>query len=208
MAHRNLLYAGILAVLALALAGCGSSSNNAATSASASAAQGAAASAALSSRVLRAQELAGFTPSGQPIVGTSAKSWVEGLGIPPENQPSELERLEKEGLVAGELEQLAPAHAGAARGLSVVQDFNSPAAAAFELTNQGKQLQNLGAKTFAVSAIPGAHGYSQRSRISVEFADGTYYYLVGARWPHGTPSPTTTAAVIAAAQRLYRRNHG
>ena len=81
-------------------------------------------------------------------------------------------------------------------------------AASFELANQGKQLQKLGAKTFAVTAIPGAQGYSQRSRISVEFADGTYYYLVGARWPPGTRSPTTTAAVIAAAQRLYRRTHG
>jgi hypothetical protein len=206
MAHRNLLCAGIL--VALALAGCGSSSNNAATSASASAARSAAASAAVASRVLRAQELAGFTPSGRPTVGSSPKTWVEGLGIPPENQPSELERYEKEGLVAAELEQLAAAHAGSARGLSLVEDFNSPEAAAFELASQGKQLQKLGAKTFAVSAIPGAHGYTQHSRINVEFADGTYYYLVGARWLPGTPSPTTTAAVIAAAQRLYRRNHG
>jgi hypothetical protein len=67
------------------------------------------------------------------------------------------------------------------------------------------------AATFAVPVIPGASGFGGASGgtagYNVAFADGVYYYLVGAGWPTGTPSPPTRAALVTAAQDLYRRVH-
>ncbi len=68
-----------------------------------------------------------------------------------------------------------------------------------------------GAKAFTVAAIPGASGFggahNGSTGYNVAFADGAYYYLVGAGWPTGTPSPPTRAALITAAEDLYRRVH-
>ncbi len=96
----------------------------------------------------------GLHPRGHRVLGVNAQSWVGGLGIPPEDQPGELERLQKEGFVAGILEQLEPTNGGSAKGLSIVEEFQTPEAASFELENQLKQLAKLGASAFAVSSIP------------------------------------------------------
>ena len=198
-------------VAAIALAGCGGSGSNSASTTSSttslSPAQAAKALVAVRARVLHAGELAGFHPASHPVVGAGANSWVEALGVPPEDKSNELERLEQEGFVAGILEQLAPTNGGHAKGLSVVQEFQTSEAASFELENQLKQLAKLGETPFTVTAIPGAHGYAQRSRINVEFAEGPYYYDVGARWPPGTSDPPSRAAVVAAAAALYKRVH-
>lgn len=195
-------------VVAMALAGCGaSSSNSASTSSTTSALSPAAAVAGVRGHVLRAGELTGFTPRGHRVLGVNAQSWVGGLGIPPEDQPGELERLQKEGFVAGILEQLEPTNGGSAKGLSIVEEFQTPEAASFELENQLKQLAKLGASAFAVSSIPQAHGYSQHSRVNVEFASGPYYYDIGARWMPGTTNPPSPASVTAAAESLYKRVH-
>ena len=208
MAGRHWLAGTLLG--AIALAGCGgSSSNSASTSstASPSAPSAATAFAGIRGHVLQAGELAGFQPHGHRVLGINANSWVEGLGIPPEDKANELERLEKEGFVAGILEQLAPMNGGPAKGLSVVQEFQTPEAASFELQNQLKQLAKLGATSFAVTSIPGGHGYAEHSLINVEFADGPYYYDVGARWPPGTSDGPSRAALVAAAASLYKRVH-
>jgi hypothetical protein len=60
-----------------------------------------------------------------------------------------------------------------------------------------------------VPAIGGARGFGGSAGgttgYNVAFASGPYYYLVGAGYPPGAPGG---AAVILAAQHLYRRVHG
>jgi hypothetical protein len=63
---------------------------------------------------------------------------------------------------------------------------------------------------FRVIGIPGAVGYragtSSQSGDNILFADGRFAYLVGDGWsPGGKPA---RAALIAAAQNLYKRVRG
>jgi hypothetical protein len=64
---------------------------------------------------------------------------------------------------------------------------------------------------FSVPAIPGARSYRVSSGGNegedVTFADGPYYYLVGAGHSEGGANAVTQAHPIAAATTLYRRAH-
>lgn len=212
MAGRTGAAAAALALIMLA--GCGGSSHGTSSGASQSEAEHppSAALAGVGGRVLAARELEGFAPQGQRVFGTNAASWVEGLGLPGTEGAKEIARLEHEGFRAGVRERLAPTNGDSAEAISIVEQFNSPQHASAELANQLQGLHVRGADAFAVPGIPGALGVAlattQRSGINVEFADGSYYYIVGAGWPQATSSPPTRQQVEAAAQRLYRRTRG
>ena len=160
--------------------------------------------------MLKDGDLPGFT---QQVIraGTTAAEWASAENLPPEKQGKEAARIKRLGFVAGLSEQLASSN-GPLEALSLVERFRSPAAASQELA---AQIQNskasAGFKAFPVPGIRGARGFDQSdgqsSGHNVAFTDGVYYYLVGAGWPTGTPSPPTRAKVISAAQRLYRRVH-
>jgi hypothetical protein len=162
----------------------------------------------LTGRVLLAGELARMTPSGQVGVIVGAAAWVRSSLGP--NQAAEIARLRKLGFIAGVRENLY-AHSNLARGgLSAVEQFSSaPAARAevvFESVANGPWL------SFPVHAIPGARGFehlgSRANDRRVAFADGFYYYIVGAGWDAPSSNAIPRSTVVAAASRLYQRVHG
>jgi hypothetical protein len=212
MGRRRVTLSGIVA--ALVLSSCGGGSHKAATTAASNAALPPGAPPALRGtrgQVLAAGELAGFTRQGRIALGISAASWAHEEELPPAQSAKEAARLGRLGFVAGVRERLAPANGGPAEGLSIVEQFRSPRAADAELAAQLTIGKAQGASAFAVPSIPGATGFGgsigSATGFNVAFADGSYYYLVGAGFPRETPNPPTRADVIAAAQHLYSRVH-
>jgi hypothetical protein len=197
----------------VALAGCGSSSHPSSSAGGSEHEQQVPAGLrSVSGRVLLANELAGFAPQGRRIVGTNAASWVGGLELPPTQEAKEVSRLQRAGFRAGVRERLAPTKGGQAEAISIVERFGSPQQASAELAKQLGGLNVRGATTFSVPGIPGAHGVAivtrQQSGVSVEFAKGDSYYVVGAGWPARSSGAPTRAQVQAAAQHLYSRVSG
>jgi len=220
MVPRGVTLSGIVA--ALVLSSCGGGSHKTATSGASSNATGPPSTVALPpgappalravfGRVLTAGELAGLTPQGRRVLGINAASWAHDQELPPTQTATEARRLEHLGFVGAVRERLASATGGPAEGLSIVEQFRSPRAADTELVAQVKMGKAHGATAFAVPSIPGARGFGgssgQTTGYNVAFADGSYYYLVGAGFPSGTPNAPTQAEVVAAAQHLYRRLH-
>jgi hypothetical protein len=218
MVTRSRLAVG--ALMAVLLAGCGSSSSNGTSSSATSATSSTASTASSASsapsalggvkgRVLTAGELAGFKPAGNRTLGVDAASWAASGGTPASRRSSETTRLTGLGFVAAISEHLQPTSGGAAEGLSIVEQFRSAGSARTELAYQVKQGTGPGVTTFAVPGIPGASGFggssSETTGMNVAFSKGAYYYLVGAGWPTGTSSTPTRAELIAAAQHLYNR---
>lgn len=157
-------------------------------------------------RVLRADELAGYSPQGRRLLGVNAGSWVVADQYPPAQRAREAARLRSLGFVAAVRERLAPAGGGPAEAISVVQQFDTPSAARAELAFETRQAP--GSTPFAVPAIPGARGFggssSESSGQNVAFSKGSNFYLIGAGAPHGVAMPSR-AALIAAARHLYGR---
>jgi hypothetical protein len=141
----------------------------------------------------------------------NAASWVEEEELPPIQTAKEATRLEHLGFVRAVRELLYPVNGGHAEGLSIVEQFRSPRAAGTELAAQLMMGKTHRAGAFAVPSIPGAGGFGglsgQTTNYNVAFADGSYYYLVGAGFSRGTANAPTQADVVAAAQHLYRRVH-
>jgi len=158
--------------------------------------------------VLAVGELPGFTRQGTRQLGINAASWVAEL--PASQRAREAARLQSLGFIAAVRELLLhPASGSPAEALSIVEQFPSPRAARKELAFQVRRGIGPGVSEFAVPAIAGARGFGgsspQSTGLNVAFTKGSYYYLVGAGWPTGSPTPTTRAALIAAAVRLYER---
>lgn len=200
-----------IAVVTLTLAGCGGSlSTSTAGHGQTSAPSGAA---AIESRTLTNTEFPGFAPAGAPVREHSAKDWVTAQQTPSNEAVKDAARLRRLGFVAAARENLAN---GSAAGLSLVEQFRTAGAARAELTNQAREFKRTVPRraysSFQVTGIPGALGFGASgggdTGINVAFADGSYYYLVGAGWHTGNASPTSRAALIAAATNLYRRVHG
>ncbi len=159
--------------------------------------------------VLRAGEMPGLVPQGQPTLSTSAQSSV--AEDEPDQRASEAASLKALGFVAGLEEHLAPSTGGVANegGLSVVEQFRSAQGASGEIAAQLKQALRRGESAFTVSGIPGARGFGYHGSTTdanVAFAVGPYYYLVG--FSTGGAGGPTRAQLIAAAQSLYRRVRG
>ena len=195
----------LLVALAL-VAGCGSSSKS---SSSTAAAPASSAPLTLSGRVLRTGDLPGFTPAATPSPIRNVNEWLAAQGGG--TTAADAARLRRLHFVAGLREDLVGSGQGMPAGLSLVEQFSSSAAAASELTAVAN-MPVPGQKPFAVSGIPGAHGFGGSAEgqggYNVAWADGPYFYLVGAGYGPGTANPPTTAQVIAAAHALYRRVHG
>jgi hypothetical protein len=193
------------AVASLTLAACGGSSDKTSTAAtSAPATTASSATAAIASRVLRDNELKGFTGI-RPKVATTVSGWLAATQTPTQDVASETKRLTRLGFVAGAHEDLT----GSGRdGASIVEQFKAPAGARSELANvvKGFKAGTGGPTTFPVPDIPGAVGLAATGAENVAFTSGDYYYLVGALVP--AVNARSKAAIIAAAKHLYRRVHG
>jgi hypothetical protein len=207
---RGRLAAATTALALVTLAGCGESGHGS-SSTGGTGSEGSA-PAALTGHVLAAGDLAGFAPSGRTLAGTTAASWVGGIGLPPAERANEISRLQRVGFRAGIRELLAATGGGGAEAISLAEQFSSPAQAHAEVAKQLQELESHGERTFAVARVPGARGVAisarARSGVNIEFADGSYFYVVGAGWPTGTSAAPSRATLETAAQRLYRRVHG
>jgi hypothetical protein len=222
MQMRRWLVVGTLAS-AIALAGCGGSSDKAASTGSSTAPAGAtpAPTAALppgappplrnlSGRVLQAGELAGYAPEGARVLGTNAASWVGGLGLSPAERASETSRLERLGFVGAVRERLGPA-GGPGEAYSIVLLFRSPRAARTNLATEARALTPGSNVVATPEGIPGSRGFTITSggitRANVLFAVGPYYYLVSSSFPTGAKNAPELFPLITAAKHLYARVH-
>jgi hypothetical protein len=204
----------LLAIVALAamLAGCGGSSRKTTSSAAPSAKQREQADEArlkellhLRGRLLRTDELSGFSPVGRRLFGTETAGWLAAIEAPLGKRAREAERLNRLGFRGGLEERLRPTTGGAAEGISVVGEFPSDEAARSELAAQAQIAKTEGATEFPVSGVPGARGFGEPGNINVAFVDGRYYYLVGAGFPPGSSAAPSRSALITAAKRLFAR---
>jgi hypothetical protein len=193
------------------LTGCGGGSDKTSTAASSAPATTTANTASTStsritSHVLTNNELNGFSGT-QPSVDHTVSAWLAHTLNPAVPLGSETKRLTRLGFIAGIAEHLT----GPDRreGLSLVEQFKTPAGARLELANEFKTLKATvpGYKPFAVPGIPRAFGYAAEGPgLNIGFASGDYYYLVGEFV--STVNASSKATITAAANRLYRRVHG
>lgn len=167
----------------------------------------------LADRVVGFGEFPGFAPTNPTSVVRGAGAWVAAQGLPAAQASAEVARLHRVGFVAGGVEQLAgPAGSGDRSALSMVEQLGSAADARRELAQNSRPPAGQGAyAAFSVPAIPGARGFDASggggAGHNVAFADGPYYYLVGAGFAIGASNPPSRAQVVAAATALYRRVH-
>jgi hypothetical protein len=208
---RIVLFAVLTAVLGAS--GCGGSGHAKSAPTSTSAQSGA--SAALSARNLIVGDFPGFQ-LGAPDIAEGAGQWVLTEMFPAGQVASEKAALQRLGFVGGLSQHLTATDGSNHEGLLVVEQFGSPAAARTEVTRQyaeqTKPMPGGHLTTFAVPAVPGARAYkgttAQFGGYNVLWADGRYYYLVGAGWPGSDPHPPSRALVVTAAQHVYQRDHG
>jgi hypothetical protein len=218
----------VVAVGAIALAGCGSSRNASTTAHTISSAAGnpgapappgappgppPAAARAIAGRALRAGDLPGFTPQGDTAIAATAATWVRQseAQAPAAQRTAQVKLLRRLGFLAGVDEHLERNGGGAAESISVVERFNSQSGARAEQRAQVARLKHSGLVFFSVASIPGAQGLETGpggpfTGLNVAFTRGAYYYLVGLGYPAGaSPPPATRAQLTTAAQRLYAR---
>jgi hypothetical protein len=202
---------------AFLLAGCGSSgqttSATLARSTPSTAAVASSTASGIGGRVLKSNELAGFTSAGVAVYLTIQK-WLSN----PNDQQSaaqaaaEKAMLTRDGFRAGAVENLTgPAPDG---GLSLVEQFRTAAAAraalAFYVSQQKEsQVESTAGRfvAFKVPRIPGAVGYTLGGAgggANVSFTQGDYYVLVGRQGG----SPADIVGLNGAARRLYNRVAG
>jgi len=166
----------------------------------------------LTDRLAKTGELQGFSApaaSGVEVYRTAAQ-WAA-FGSDPKTEAT---RLQKLGFVAAGFEHLAATKLSHRDAVSVVEQFRTAAAARAELANAVATYANGGklvVSHFAVPGIPGATGlYAHRpdgAGYDVVFADGAFFYDVGAYSPD-PKEPPTSAQIAAAAAKVYRRVHG
>jgi hypothetical protein len=207
MASRRVWW--LCLVASLVLAGCGGSgdgTSSGATNAPATTASGAQTS-DIASRALANNEMRGFT-GGKPVVDHTVARYLADVGAPPDQVASEKKRLAGLGFLAGVHKDLTSD--SGKEGVSIVEQFKTPAGARSELANEEKffKAQDPGNKVARISAVPGAVDLvtPDARAVNVAFTDGDYYYLVGAFVP--TVNARTHAAIVAAAKHLYQRVHG
>jgi hypothetical protein len=183
---------------------------------------GALSSLPLSARVIKQGEFAGFGPFGSPqtMLQRSAKKWVGGdRSYTPAQASAAIAALHREGFKAVLVEQLGSLTKNWG-GVSWVMQLGSAASARAQLaadvrhwvgTNKPPKATYA---AFPVSTIPGAHGYNLGGTggsfegDNVEFADGSFLYLVGNGWNRGIKNTPPRSTLIAAATKLYKRVHG
>jgi hypothetical protein len=209
MGSRGVLLAGAVAVISLAA--CGGSSHKTTTAATSSVVTTAPATAsapkpAITRRLLTPSEMpTGFTAQGDPSVSPNVAEFLQQVQTAPAQLKGETARLKRIGFVTAASQNLNSAQGA---GISVVEQFRSPAGAGSEFRNSVATFTaGPGQVKFPVSGIPHAAGFGgtgPNAGVNVAFADGDYYYLVGEQ-PN---APANRAAVIRSAQKLYHRVHG
>jgi hypothetical protein len=155
--------------------------------------------------VLSSGELAGMKINGPDPVVTGASAWVTNARVPRSAQKAEIARLRKLGFVAGVYESLITQP-------EPQRHQRRPAVPIGEVCDGRVGLRVHGEWGFPVQGIPDARGFESISNSSsgrnVAFADGDYYYIVGAGWSGGSTNAVSRGAVAAAALALYHRVHG
>ena len=166
---------------------------------------------ALTDRLAKTGELNGFAapPKLGLAVYRTAADWAKGFPDP----AAETKRLQKLGFVGAAFEHLTATHLLNRDAVSVVLQFRTREAARANLAYAIATYGSGGVKVthFAVPGVPGATGlYAHRpdgAGYDAVFADGPYFYDVGAYSPD-PKAPPTSAQVAAAASALYHRVHG
>ncbi len=160
-------------------------------------------------------ELHGFNV-GEPVTANNPQAWAAVDQFPAAQSSAIVGRLRRLGLTGAVREDLTWAAANAvgstnplAAGLSIVEQFRTPAAARSELT---AELPTLGPGTaIKVTGVPGARGYSStgggQDFANVLFASGPDLYLVGAEWQTSLKRKMSLQELVAAAQHEYHRTH-
>ena len=213
---RNTIVIG-LAISAAALAGCGSSSHTSSSPSSSRppAPTGSPATrTSLQAKVLMPGELHGFNVA-EPAIATNPRAWVAVNQFPAKQRSATVGRLRRLGFTGGVRENLTWAGPNArgstsppAAGLSIVEQFRTPAAARSEVT---AELPPLGPGTpINVRGVPGARGYAStgggQDFANVLFASGADLYLVGAEWPTSLKGKMSVQQLVTAVQHEYQRS--
>ena len=158
----------------------------------------------LEQRLLRPNELKGFTPVGQHPVIRSVGAWSGGN--------VSVADLRKHGFVAGAREKLY-SKALNADGLSVAVQFRTAKGAQAEMRSELAYFRSVVGtyEPFSVRRIPGARGYTAigggAKGYNIYFSDGSFEYLVGAGFSLSASKAPSKAQVISAAAELYHRVH-
>ena len=168
----------------------------------------------LSARVIAHGELAGFGPFGRAHVRTFTTPASFLAAYQQAATPSQISAwvalLKREGFVAVAAEQLGSLTPNRG-GLSWAMELGSSADAHSELSKEVRSDESHGpVSRFLVGGIPTASafrlGTSSSGGDNVLFSDGRFLYFVGVGW--GTGGKPARAALIAAAQTLYKRVRG
>jgi hypothetical protein len=168
----------------------------------------------LTARVIAHGEFAGFGPFGPAHVRTfkSPAAFLAAYqqAATPSQVTAWVASLRREGFVAVAVEQLGSRTANRG-GLSWAMELGSPAGAKSELAKEVRSDESHGpVARFVVGGVPSAAafrlGTSSSGGDNVLFSDGRFLYFVGVGWEAG--GKPARAALIAAAQTLYKRVHG
>ena len=167
----------------------------------------------LEERVVQAGELIGFEPTGLPRIVRSAEVWASSERLPSKQHAREVARLRRLGFVGG-IVQFFNRAGRASQAISIAMQLGSAEAARAELASWYRNQKASGPDQrfvpFAVPSIPGARGVDLHSPglgggHNIGFADGPFFYLVGAAYQGSEPRSRIRAEVIAAAAALYAR---
>jgi hypothetical protein len=172
----------------------------------------------LSALVIQPGEFPGFVATAPPVLYKTPQQWARlDSALSGAQASAQTTRLDGEGFVAVAYRQLGTPTREPWSGVSWVMQLRSAAAAKAELAAEVRDTVTTTKPpdtyvAFAVSGIPGAHGYVLASPSgtgdNVQFADGACVYLVGDGWAGKPKNAPTTTQLVAAATKLYKRVHG
>ena len=156
----------------------------------------------LYTRVLSLDELHGFWSVTCPAAVTSAAQWA--------THSSSTRELERNGFVNGLREPLRSS-GSTAQAWSEVAQYRTPSGARSESLAELGRARRLGGAVsgFAVTQIPGSHGYSvpdgRASRMAVGFTEGRFQYVLEISGVGASDAAALRARLTAAAVALYHR---
>lgn len=213
---RSAPAACVLALAAVALAGCGGgSSTSSATTHAATTGGSTPGPESLVSHLPPTTAFPQVHPTGLPQVISSPMQWAARGGLPGTPGQRAGARLTKLGFVAGLRELLGSEQRSVSEVDASVEQFRTAAGARSELAYRLAQARATGHSPgysfarVAANGIPGAFGYAIRqpgtSSDAIIFAAGAYFYLMQSVVPAGSPDPVTLRQLETGAAAWYRR---
>jgi hypothetical protein len=170
----------------------------------------------LAQRLVQPGELAGFVPGGPPQIFRTARAWATG-SVPTRELVRETARLRRLGFVVA-IAQFFKRGGRDRQAVSYAVQVGSDRdgrAQLFHFYEDSKAAVRAPERfvPFAVPGIPGARGFDRSSRGAIGghnilFADGPFFYFVGAAHEGSAQRFRIRAEVIAAAVALYGRVRG